>query len=151
MDAASTWKSSRGVGARWSFRLFGGCDLISFDSHERVHLPGKRERVLLAYLAIHPNCRQTRRMLATLLWGDATDETALSNLRTCVWTLRKALGDIEIQFFGDNVPAYALSRDDSNDLGWSVMAIVLALVGAECFMAMSFGHYRRSGMRTAAA
>jgi hypothetical protein len=61
--------------------------------------------------------------------------------------MRKALGDIEVVFFGDTVPAYALSRDDSNDLGWSVMMIVLALVAAECFMAMSFGHYRRSGVR----
>ena len=66
-------------------------------------------------------------------------------------SIRKALGDIEVQFFGDNVPAYALSRDDSNDLGWSVMAIVLALVAAECFMAMTFGHYRRSAVRTAGA
>jgi hypothetical protein len=62
--------------------------------------------------------------------------------------MRKALGDIDAVFFGDTVPAYALSRDDSNDLGWSVMMIVLALVIAECFMAMTFGHYRRSGVRS---
>jgi len=65
-------------------------------------------------------------------------------------SIRKSLGDIDIQFFGDNVPAYALSRDDSNDLGWSVMMLVLALVIAECFMAMTFGHYRRSGVRSSA-
>ena len=55
--------------------------------------------------------------------------------------------DLILQHHG----AGRLSRDDSNDLGWSVMAIVLALVAAECFMAMTFGHYRRSGVRTAAA
>ncbi len=49
--------------------------------------------MLLAYLALSPNGRQPRRKLTTLLWGDATDETALDNLRTCVWSLRKALGD----------------------------------------------------------
>src|SRR5207244_5998452 len=43
--------------------------------------------------------------------------------------IRKTLGDIEIQFFGDNVTAYALSRGDSDDLGWSVVAVVLALGG----------------------
>ncbi len=58
-------------------------------------MPGKRDRVLLAYLALSPNGRQPRRKLTTLLWGDATDETALDNLRTCVWNLRKALGDTE--------------------------------------------------------
>lgn len=51
--------------------------------------------MLLASLALSPNGRQPRRKLATLLWGDATDETALDNLRTCVWSLRKALGDTE--------------------------------------------------------
>ena len=57
--------------------------------------PGKRERVLLAYLALSPNYRQPRRKLVTLLWGDAADETTLDNLRNCLWNLRKALGDTE--------------------------------------------------------
>jgi TolB-like protein/DNA-binding SARP family transcriptional activator len=56
-------------------------------------LPGKRDRLLLAYLALRPNHRQTRRNLATLLWGDASDETAQGNLRTCLWGVRKALGE----------------------------------------------------------
>ena len=62
---------------------------------ERVASLGKRERVLLAYLALSPNGRQPRRKLATLLWGDAADETTLDNLRNCLWNLRKALGDTE--------------------------------------------------------
>ena len=62
---------------------------------ERVATPGKRERVLLAYLALSPNYRQPRRKLTTLLWGDAADETTLDNLRNCLWNLRKALGDTE--------------------------------------------------------
>src|SRR4029077_18900665 len=36
-----------------------------------------------------------RRKLAALLWGNATDETLLDNLRACIWKLRKALGDTE--------------------------------------------------------
>src|SRR4030095_5761706 len=62
---------------------------------EKVVLPGKRERVLLAYLALSPDCRQSRRKLAALLWGDATDETLLDNLRASLWKLRKALDDTE--------------------------------------------------------
>src|SRR2546430_14094850 len=81
--------------ARWSLRLFSGFELGVRPGGERVALPGKRERVLLAYLALSPSCRQPRRKLTTLLWGDAADETTLDNLRACVWKLRKALGDTE--------------------------------------------------------
>ena len=95
MDTASALGNGTEGRARWSLRLFGGFELSVLPGGEKVASPGKRERVLLAYLALSPNCRQPRRKLATLLWGDATDETALDNLRTCVWNLRKALGDTE--------------------------------------------------------
>ena len=78
---------------RWSLRLLGGFELGIFPTGEKVILPGKRERALLAYLALSPKGRQPRRKLAALIWGDATDQTLLDNLRTCVWRLRKALGD----------------------------------------------------------
>jgi hypothetical protein len=81
--------------AHWSLRLFGGFELGTLLGGEKVPLPGKRERVLLAYLALSPNCRQSRRKLAALLWGDATDETLLDNLRASLWKLRKALDDTE--------------------------------------------------------
>src|SRR5258705_5512763 len=81
--------------ARLSFSIFGGFELNALPDGEKVALPGKRERVLLAYLALSPKGSQQCSKLATLLWGDASDETALDNLRTCVWGLRKALGDTE--------------------------------------------------------
>ena len=62
--------------------------------------------------------------------------------------VRKALGDIEVQMMGDTVPGGAVARDDSTDLGWTVMLIVLGLVAFECFIAMRFGHYRRSTVKT---
>ena len=83
--------------ARWSIRLFGDFVLCERGSGEKVALPGKRERVLLAYLALSPNGRQPRRKLVTLLWGEAADEASLENLRTAVFNLRKALGDTERQ------------------------------------------------------
>src|SRR4051812_47840158 len=95
MAAASASDTMIDGTARWSLRLFGGFELSALPGSERVALPGKRERVLLAYLALSPKGGQQRRKLATLLWGDASDETALDNLRTCVWALRKALGDTE--------------------------------------------------------
>src|SRR4249919_2349289 len=95
MDSASTLGSRTEGLARWSLHLFGGFELGALPAGERVALPGKRERVLLAYLALSPNYRQPRRKLVTLLWGDAADETALDNLRVCIWKLRKTLGDSE--------------------------------------------------------
>jgi DNA-binding SARP family transcriptional activator len=80
--------------SRWSLLLFGGFRLSTI-SGESVTLPGKRERILLAYLLLSPNCRQPRRKLADLLWGDTPDEAGLHNLRTCVWGLRNALSDPE--------------------------------------------------------
>jgi TolB-like protein/DNA-binding SARP family transcriptional activator len=81
--------------ARWSFRLFGGFELSQLPAGEKVAGLGKRERVLLAYLALSPKGREQRRKLTTLLWGDAADETTLENLRSCLYGLRKTLGDSE--------------------------------------------------------
>ena len=95
MDPASTSENGIEGPGCWSLRLFGGFELSVLPSSERVPLPGKRERVLLAYLALSANHRQPRRKLASLLWDDAADETVLDNLRACIWKVRKALGDTE--------------------------------------------------------
>ena len=95
MNIASALGNGTEGRARWSLRIFGGFDLSVLPGGERLASPGKRERVLLAYLALAPNYRQPRRKLATLLWGDAAEETTLDNLRNCLWNLRKALGDTE--------------------------------------------------------
>jgi DNA-binding SARP family transcriptional activator/TolB-like protein len=95
MNTASPLGNGTEGQARWLLRLFGGFELSLLLGGERVAPPGKRERVLLAYLALSPNYRQPRRKLVTLLWGDAADETTLDNLRNCLWNLRKALGDTE--------------------------------------------------------
>lgn len=66
-------------------------------------------------------------------------------------TIVKNLGDIDMQVFTDKTPAEALARDDSSDFGWTLMLLVLALLGVECFMAMRFGHYRKAGPSVAPA
>jgi hypothetical protein len=57
--------------------------------------------------------------------------------------IRVALGGIDINFETDQLPPMASDRTHGNDYGWSIMTIVLVLVGAECFLAMMFGHYKR--------
>jgi TolB-like protein/DNA-binding SARP family transcriptional activator len=97
MDRASASDNGNGGPARWSLRLFGGFELNELPGGQKAVSLGKRERVLLAYLSLSPNCRTSRRRLVTLLWGDAADDTTLDNLRNCLWGLRKALGDTEHQ------------------------------------------------------
>ena len=95
MDSASAFSNGNERAARWSLRLFGDFQLSERASGEKVALPGKRERVLLACLALSPNGRQPRRKLVALLWGEAADDTTLDNLRTTIFNLRKALGDTD--------------------------------------------------------
>jgi len=95
MDSTSAVSNGKDRAPRWSLRLLGDFQLSERASGEKVTLPGKRERVFLAYLALSPNGRQPRRKLVTLLWGEGADETSLENLRTSIFNLRKALGDAE--------------------------------------------------------
>jgi hypothetical protein len=70
--------------------------------------------------------------------SDEADIRTLDNA-----AIKKALGDIDLALESDQLPPVPVTADSGNDYGWSVMAIVLALVAVECFMAMRFGHYRR--------
>jgi len=114
MDTASASDSGIEAPARWSLRLFGGFELSLLPGGERVAALGTRERALLAHLAVSPKGSQPRRKLATLLWGDATDETLLDNLRTSLWRLRKALGDTEHGFIAS----------DGEDIALDVAALI---------------------------
>lgn len=76
MDTVSTSHNVSRRSARWSVRLSGGFELIELSGGGKVELTGKRDRVLIAYLALSPKGSQPRRKLATLPWGDASDETA---------------------------------------------------------------------------
>lgn len=59
--------------------------------------------------------------------------------------LKAALGGIEMDFAGDSVPQAAVAARTGNDYGWIILLSLLVLLGLECFMAMRFGHYRKSG------
>ena len=61
--------------------------------------------------------------------------------------VRAALGGVELTARGADVPAAAASQDTGNDLSWAFMLAVFVLLAVECFMAMRFGHYRRTDFR----
>ena len=57
--------------------------------------------------------------------------------------IRTALGNVEVTTLGAELPTDAEAEEEGKDFGWTLMTIVLALLGFECFMAMRFGHYRK--------
>jgi len=92
----------------------------------------------------------TKPGMYTLLTGAATLPIAVNvpadeaDIRpTDDRAIRAALGGIEIDTEGAEPPSIASVTHGGNDFGWIVMVVVLALVGAESWMAMRFGHYRK--------
>lgn len=78
-----------------------------------VELPSRPAQALLAYLILNASSAHRREKLAGLIWPDATDANARSNLRHALWRIRKALGadcieadDISVAF--NTRVAYAL-------------------------------------------
>lgn len=59
---------------------------------QSIHLPTRKIESLLAYLILHPEVH-TREVLATLFWGDSSNERAHGSLRKALALLRKSLGD----------------------------------------------------------
>ena len=57
-----------------------------------VAITGKKNRALLAILALSPGQAMTRERLASLLWGDRGEEQARNSLRQSLAVLRKELG-----------------------------------------------------------
>jgi len=65
--------------------------------------------------------------------------------------IKSALGGIKLRLNNDQ-PITALAESASgSDWGWTVMLAVLAMVGFESFLAMSFGHFRKAVPQSAVA
>jgi hypothetical protein len=59
--------------------------------------------------------------------------------------VRKSLGDIQMTMLGDELPIEdVVAAKEGNDWAGALLLILLVLLGVECFMAMRFGHYRRT-------
>lgn len=68
-----------------------------------------------------------------------------SDLRTVDGNVIKAvLGEQNVNVYDDALPPLGSSVTAGNDFGWIVMVAVLLFIGAESFMAMRFGHQRKS-------
>lgn len=75
--------------------VFGGVGLSI--SGKDVHLPNRRARALLAYLALNEARKESRERLAGLFWGDTHERNARSSLRQVLFETRDALGPLRCQ------------------------------------------------------
>jgi predicted ATPase/DNA-binding SARP family transcriptional activator len=62
-----------------------------------IEIPSRPAQTLFAYLTLHPGTAFRREMLAGLIWPDASESNARSNLRHALWRIRKSLGEEEGQ------------------------------------------------------
>lgn len=66
---------------------------ISYKDHTLSALLAGKEQALLIYLAHNAGKRFSRDHLATLLWGETSQERARYNLRRALWHIREALDE----------------------------------------------------------
>jgi TolB-like protein/DNA-binding SARP family transcriptional activator/Tfp pilus assembly protein PilF len=78
--------------ASLQLRLLGGFEART--GGREADIPGRKERALLAFLAIPPGERRSRDKLAGLLWSDRADSQARDSLKQAVFKLRKALDSV---------------------------------------------------------
>ncbi len=69
--------------------MFGGWSLTGPEGTE-LALPTRKDRQLLAYLAMQGGRPQSREKLASLLWADRAEEQARDSLRQSLAVLRRA-------------------------------------------------------------
>ncbi|HSD82768.1 MAG TPA: BTAD domain-containing putative transcriptional regulator, partial [Anaerolineae bacterium] len=72
-------------------KLLGQFDIQLND--QPIEIPSRPAQTLFAYLALHPGTAFRREMLAGLIWPEANESNARSNLRHALWRIRKALGE----------------------------------------------------------
>ncbi len=80
--------------SRLDLRLFGTFDARADD--EVLSFRSDKIRALLAYLAVEANRPHLRTTLASLFWGERTDQEALANLRVSLTRLRETLAVLNV-------------------------------------------------------
>lgn len=65
---------------------------VECDGRRIAPPESRRAWALLGWLALHPG-RHQRGVIASALWPDVLDSSALQSLRSALWSLRRALGD----------------------------------------------------------
>ena len=69
--------------------LLGGFSLVAAAGNE-LALPTRKDKLLLAYLALSAGLPQSRERLAGLLWGDRGDAQARDSLKQSLAGIRQA-------------------------------------------------------------
>ncbi len=82
--------------ARLGLALLGGMT-ITLDGIDVSGFNSDKVRALLAYLAVESDRAHLRESLATLLWPDYPERSALTNLRNALANLRTVIGDREAE------------------------------------------------------
>ncbi|MBI2719436.1 MAG: hypothetical protein HY245_16265 [Rhizobiales bacterium] len=95
-----------------------GSFALALPGGSRAAVATKKNRALLAILALSPGLQATRQRLADLLWGDRAEAQARSSLRQSLTGLRRELGGTEA--------AILQTRDDTVALRPGAIAIDVA-------------------------
>lgn len=115
----------------YELRALGPLELVERKSKTAVPIQTAKVRAILAYLAVAPRHRETRRKLAALLWAGGTEEQARQSLRQLLSNSRKARAISEVIDFDETHvsldPRYVSidldsflerqSSDDTTELG----------------------------------
>jgi TolB-like protein/DNA-binding SARP family transcriptional activator/Tfp pilus assembly protein PilF len=104
---------------RVRLHLLGRLELSFDEESTPVRVTNRKARALLAYLAMAPGQAARREELATLLWGDCSDQQARQSLRQSLLLLRKDLRGAD--FVLSNSEMVQLAKDR-----WSVDAAEFA-------------------------
>ena len=107
----------RGLGA-CSLTLLGGWGLRSADGRE-LALSTRKDRLLLAYLALNAGRPLARDRLAGLLWGDRGETQARDSLRQSLAAIRQAFRQVELDPIMSDRDSVSF---DPNDINIDVVA-----------------------------
>src|SRR5262249_2497920 len=88
--------------ARFSLRLLGSFE-VRPASGSTALAPGKKIQALLATLGVRPGQSQSRDRLASLLWGDVSQEQARHSVRQAIFSIRRMLADDVLVTLGETV------------------------------------------------
>jgi DNA-binding SARP family transcriptional activator len=94
--------------AKLSLTLFGGFQ-ARLEGGPALALPTRKAQAMLAYLALPPGRAHPRDALAALLWGGIREDSARASLRQALFSIRKALGDVERDVLRQEADTLALA------------------------------------------
>lgn len=106
--------------------LFGGWSLTGPDGSE-LSLPTRKDRQLLAYLAVLPDRPHAREKLASLLWSDRAEEQARDSLRQSLAALRRTFRTMGMEALETDRKEVSL---DATAISSDVVAFAAGCIGS---------------------